>query len=240
MSIPDSLTLKKAMKIAAKIERLQQKLHELVGDTLELPPAIVIMKDQLLQVAQTPRRRGRPPGSGRKQLTDGTPSTSKLAGRPRPASPSGPLAPAVVRVLHRYNRPMKVTEILIALEQDNYIWTAKNPKQTLYVRIGKLAGVQKTGEGLYVAQGIALTGIMPEVVSTPSVDYATPAPVVPIATEEVAPATPAPVVPIATEEVALATPAPVVPIATEEAPATPAPVPSFGTDEAAPAAPTAY
>jgi hypothetical protein len=134
---------------------------------------------------------------------------------------------------------MKVTEILIALEQDNYIWTAKNPKQTLYVRIGKLAGVQKTGEGLYVAQGIALTGIVPEVVSTPSVDYATPAPVVPIATEEVALATPAPVVPIATEE-APATPASVLPIATEEAPATPAPDPSFGTDEAAPAAPTAY
>ena len=35
MTIPDSITLKKAMKIAAKIERLQQKLHELLGATLE-------------------------------------------------------------------------------------------------------------------------------------------------------------------------------------------------------------
>jgi len=191
MSIPDSLTLKKAMKIAAKIERLQQKLHELLGDTLELPPATVTMKNQLLKVAQTPRRRGRPPGSGRKQSTDGTPRTSKLAGRPRPASPSGPLAPAVVRVLHRYNRPMKVTEILIGLEQDNYIWTAKNPKQTLYVRIGKLAGVNKTGEGLYVAEGIVPTGIVPEVVSTTSLDHAASAPVSSFGSDEAAPAAPA-------------------------------------------------
>jgi hypothetical protein len=191
MSIPDSLTLKKAMKIASKIERLQQKLHELLGDTLELPPATVIMKNQLLEAAQTPRRRGRPPGSGRKFSADGTPSTSKLAGRPRPASPSGPLAPAVVKVLHRYNRPMKVTEILIGLEQDNYVWTAKNPKQTLYVRIGKLAGVNKTGEGLYVADGIVPTGIVPEVVSTPSLDYSAPVPVSSFGTDEAAPAAPA-------------------------------------------------
>ena len=191
MSIPDSVTLKKAMKIASKIERLQQKLHELLGDTLELPPATVIIKNQLLEAARTPRRRGRPPGSGRKLSADGTPSTSKLAGRPRPASPSGPLAPAVVRVLHRYSRPMKVTEILIGLEQDNYIWTAKNPKQTLYVRIGKLAGVNKTGEGLYVAEGIVPTGIVPEVVSTTSLDHAASSPVSSFGSDEAAPAAPA-------------------------------------------------
>jgi len=168
MSIPDSLTLKKAMKIALKIERLQLKLHELLGDRLELPVATVTMTNQLLEVAKTPRRRGRPPGSGRKSLANGGPSSSKLAGRPRPASPSGPLAPAVVKVLQRYNRPMKVTEILTGLEHDNYVWTAKNPKQTLYVRIGKLAGVQKAGEGLYVADGIVPIGIVPEVVSPSS------------------------------------------------------------------------
>jgi hypothetical protein len=67
---------------------------------------------------------------------------------------------------------MKVTEILIGLEQDNYIWTAKNPKQTLYVRVGKLAGVQKAGEGLYVAEGIVPTGIVPEVVApTPAASF---------------------------------------------------------------------
>jgi hypothetical protein len=168
MTIPDSLTLKKAMKIALKIERLQLKLHELLGDRLELPAATATMTNQLLEVAKTPRRRGRPPGSGRKHLPNGALGSSKLAGRPRPASPSGPLAPAVVKVLQRYSRPMKVTEILTGLEHDNYVWTAKNPKQTLYVRIGKLAGVQKTGEGLYVAEGIVPTGIVPELVSTPA------------------------------------------------------------------------
>jgi len=164
MTIPDSLTLKKAMKIAVKIEKLQLKLHELLGATLELPPATETMKTQLLEVAKVPRRRGRPPGSGRKQQVNG-PSNSKLAGRPRPASPSGPLAPAVVKVLQRYARPMKVTKILTGLEHDNYVWTAKNPKQTLYVRIGKLAGVKKAGEGLYVAEGIVPVGIVPETIA---------------------------------------------------------------------------
>ena len=168
MSIPDSLTLKKAMKIASKIERLQQKLHELLGDTLQLPPATVRMTNQLLEVAKTPRRRGRPPGSGRKQLGDGTSSTSKLAGRPRPASPSGPLAPAVVKVLQRYGRPMKVSEILIGLEHDNYVWTAKNPRQTLYVRIGKLAGVKKAEEGLYMTDTSAETSSPLPVASEPA------------------------------------------------------------------------
>jgi hypothetical protein len=171
MSIPDSITLRKAVKIASKIERLQEKLHALLGDTLDLPPATEIMKNQLLEVAKVPRRRGRPPGSGRKLGEDGARGPSKLAGRPRPASPSGPLAPAVVKVLQRYGRAMKVNEILIGLEHDNYFWTAKNPRQTLYVRIGKLAGVKKIDEGLYIAENLDTppVGILPEsVVSTPS------------------------------------------------------------------------
>ncbi len=172
MTIPDSLTLKKAMKIAVKIERLQEKLHELLGAKLELPPATETMKNQLLQVAAVPRRRGRPPGSGRKSAEAGSRGTSPLAGRKRPSSPSGPLAPAVVKVLQRYNRPMKVTEILIGLEQDNYVWTAKNPKQTLYVRIGKLAGVRKADEGLYVAEGVSSFGIVPETVAPVSTEPA--------------------------------------------------------------------
>ena len=163
MTIPDSFTLRKGMKIAAKIERLQEKLHALLGAKLELPPATETMKNQLLEVAKTPRRRGRPPGSGRKNGEAGVRGPSPLAGRKRPASPSGPLAPAVVKVLHRYNRPMKVTEILTGLEQDAYQWTATNPRQTLDVRIGNLAGVKKAGEGLYVAEGlVAPIGIIPE------------------------------------------------------------------------------
>ncbi len=172
MSIPDSLTLRKAVKIAAKIERLQEKLQTLLGDTLELPPVVETMKNQLLEVARIPRRRGRPPGSGRKLGEDGTRAPSKLAGRPRPSSPSGPLAPAVVKVLQRYGRAMKVHEILIGLEHDAYIWTAKNPRQTLYVRIGKLAGVSKLAEGLYIAEsltGAAPLGVLPEVVAPASV-----------------------------------------------------------------------
>jgi hypothetical protein len=80
----------------------------------------------------------------------------------------------VVKVLQRYNRPMKVKEILIGLEQDGYVWTAKNPTQTLYVRIGKLAGVRKADEGVYVAESLsAPVGILPEVLapSAPSAGF---------------------------------------------------------------------
>ena len=189
MSIPDSLTLRKATKIATKIERLQEKLHALLGDTLELPPATLAITTQLLEVAKIPRRRGRPPGSGRKLAEDGTRGPSKLAGRPRPASPSGPLAPAVVKVLQRYGRAMKVNEILIGLEHDNYIWTAKNPRQTLYVRIGKLAGVSKVDEGLYIATELlagtaAPVGIAPEpIVPVNTFESFTPMPEAPVSPE---------------------------------------------------------
>ena len=158
MTIKNSQILKQSYKIAQKIERLGIKLHELIGSTLEFPePAVVLPAGE----AVVPRRRGRPPGSGKKS-TDGS---SPLSGKPRPRSASGPLAPAVVKVLQRYNRPMKVNEILIGLEQDGYQWTAKNPKQTLYVRVGKLSGVRKIGEGLYSAEGSSLGGISPETVA---------------------------------------------------------------------------
>jgi hypothetical protein len=164
MTIKNSQILKQSFKIAQKIERLSTKLHELIGATLELPePAVVLPAGD----AVVPRRRGRPPGSGRKQREAGE-GASSLYGKPRPRSASGPLAPAVVKVLQRYNRPMKVTEILIGLEQDGYQWTAKNPKQTLYVRVGKLAGVRKIGDGLYASEGSSLGGIAPETVAPPT------------------------------------------------------------------------
>jgi len=161
MPIPNAHTLRQSSKIAAKIERLSEKLHALLGDTLELPVDVIPPTEEVVKVL---RPRGRPPGSGKKS-SNGIPS--KIAGIPRPASPSGPLAPAVVKVLQRYGRALKVQEILIGLEHDGYIWTAKNPKQTLYVRIGKLAGVKKVGEGLYIAESLENppVGILPEIIA---------------------------------------------------------------------------
>jgi hypothetical protein len=162
MPIPNASTLRQSSKIAAKIERLIGKLHALVGDTLVLPVDAYTPPAQTVKVR---RPRGRPPGSVNK--SSGTPS--KIAGIPRPSSPSGPLAPAVVKVLQRYGRALKVQEILIGLEHDGYIWTAKNPRQTLYVRIGKLAGVKKVAEGLYIAESLETlpVGILPEIIAPP-------------------------------------------------------------------------
>lgn len=88
MPITNSLALRQATKIASKIERLKEKLHALLGETLELPPTPNV-EHQASGIASAPRRRGRPPGSGRKLASDATGVPSKLAGRPRPASPSG-------------------------------------------------------------------------------------------------------------------------------------------------------
>jgi hypothetical protein len=71
---------------------------------------------------------------------------------------------------------MKVTEILIGLEHDNYVWTAKNPRQTLYVRIGKLAGVVKAAEGLYAAASYADAAPMSAVSEMAPVTIEAPAP----------------------------------------------------------------
>jgi hypothetical protein len=85
---------------------------------------------------------------------------------------------------------MKVNEILIGLEHDNYIWTAKNPRQTLYVRIGKLAGVSKVDEGLYIATELlagtaAPVGIAPEpIVPVNTFESFTPMPEAPVSPEQ--------------------------------------------------------
>jgi len=72
-----------------------------------------------------------------------------------------PLAPAVVKVLHRCNRPMRVCEIIVELERDGYQWTAKNPEQTLLVRITKLIGIKSYKEGYYIAEDINPETLLP-------------------------------------------------------------------------------
>ena len=161
MRIISSHSLRKAYKIALKIENLQGKLHDIIGDTLDLPPPIPPKPKRDPALPRRPR--GRPKGSGKPRIRAGS-----IAGKKRPISPSGPLPPAVLNVLRRYNRPMNVNEILTGLEHDNYVWTSRNPRLTLYVRIGKLPGVQRVGEGLYAAHGITPVGIVPEKVKETS------------------------------------------------------------------------
>ena len=77
--------------------------------------------------------------------------TSPLKGKKRNASPSGPLAPAVVRVLAAKGEPMHVRDILEGLKMANYQFTSTEPKKNLAARIYRLKGVRQVGEGLFAA-----------------------------------------------------------------------------------------
>ena len=73
----------------------------------------------------------------------GSPSTS------HPPAPSGPLAPAVHKVMKRAGGPMNVDAILQGLKQDKYVWKVSNPKANLAARVYTMPGVKKTGPGMF-------------------------------------------------------------------------------------------
>jgi hypothetical protein len=74
---------------------------------------------------------------------------SPLAGHKRSASPSGPLAPAVVQVLDGKRGPMNVRDILAGLLSSGYKFNTPEPKRNLAARIYRLKGVKQVGGGLF-------------------------------------------------------------------------------------------
>ncbi len=50
-------------------------------------------------------------------------------------SPSGPLTPAIIKVLKQHGRPMKVTEVFDELQASGYVWVTETPMQALYARL---------------------------------------------------------------------------------------------------------
>lgn len=146
-------TLRRALQIQEKIEALQQEQSKLLGGKVTLA---TLGAAGVLPTARRGRPRkspGRPKGSTVK--TPKTPKTpgrkrkSPLAGKKRAASPSGPLADAVLRVLERSHEPLGVDGILQGLQHDNYIWTVADPKKNLAARVYKLRGVKQVGPGRF-------------------------------------------------------------------------------------------
>jgi hypothetical protein len=135
-----SSTLRKAAEIQERIEHLQTELGGLLQTGEEASSAPVVA------VTTTPavsRARGRkaalvaPTGRGR--------------GR-RSTSPTGPLAPAVVKVLKSGNSPMSVSEILEGLLSNGYKFASPEPKKNLFARIYRLKGVKQVGPGKFAAE----------------------------------------------------------------------------------------
>jgi hypothetical protein len=135
-----SSTLRKAAEIQERIERLQSELDRVLETKEEFTNT----------VARPPvaRRANRAPARARRS------ASTELIGRNRgrrSTSPSGPLAPAVVRVLKSRSGPMGVSEILEGLMKNGYKFNSPEPKKNLFARIYRLKGVRQVGPGQFAA-----------------------------------------------------------------------------------------
>lgn len=143
-------TLRRALDLQERIEGLQRELSRLLGKNVSLSglvsEAVSVSAPRRGRKPGRPAKRaaksGRKPGRGKKR-------TSPFKGRKRPSSPSGPLAPAVHKVLKRSGGPMNVDAILQGLKQDKYVWKVSNPKANLAARVYTMPGLKKTGPGMF-------------------------------------------------------------------------------------------
>jgi len=138
-----SATLRKAAEIQERIERLESELGQILQG--EAPPKLVAPSPAAAAVPRLTRRgtRGR---STRSAALNG-----RGRGR-RSTSPSGPLAPAVVRVLKSRGAPMGVSDILDGLMSSGYKFNSPEPKKNLFARIYRLKGVRQVGPGRFAAE----------------------------------------------------------------------------------------
>ena len=164
MSIATSL--RRAAKLQQKIEGLRGQLSSLLAKARS-----EVTSEPVTEISSIFRKAGRKPGRpklvqpalaatrGRQaKKVDGRTKQgrvmrargrSPLAGRKRAASPTGPLAPAVVKVLRSKNKPMNVRDILAELLSGGYEFNSPEPKKNLAARIYRLKGVKQVGEGLF-------------------------------------------------------------------------------------------
>ena len=140
----NTATLRRALDLQERIEDLQRELQSLLGKNSSLAGFVS-------RTAAGAGRRGRKPGRPAKKAAKRgrKKRTSPFKGKKRPSSPSGPLAPAVHKVLKRAGGPMNVDAILQGLKQDKYVWKVSNPKANLAARVYTMRGVKKTGPGMF-------------------------------------------------------------------------------------------
>jgi hypothetical protein len=137
-----SASLRKAADIQERIERLESELSQILqGETAARPVAPSLAPEPRLTT-----RRGRRARSTRPAALNG-----RGRGR-RSTSPSGPLAPAVVRVLKSRGAPMGVSDILDGLMANGYKFNSPEPKKNLFARIYRLKGVRQVGPGRFAAE----------------------------------------------------------------------------------------
>lgn len=147
-------SLKRLAKIHTEIADLKAEFHTIL-DQLRGSVASLIGTTQAapkVRASRGRKRRARVAGAVTAKTPRGRKRRSPLKGKKRPASPSGPLAPAVVAVLKSSGKPLNVNAVLDGLKKSKYIFTSKVPKKNLAARIYKLSGVKQVGPGLFAAK----------------------------------------------------------------------------------------
>jgi hypothetical protein len=135
-----SSTLHKAAAIQEQIEKLQGELDSLL-EAGEQPAT------ESAPVLKAPQSNGSRP----KRTSAVTVPAVRSRGR-KTTSPTGPLAPAVVKVLKAKNSPLSVSEILEGLTSNGYKFASAEPKKNLFARIYRLKGVKQVGPGKFAAE----------------------------------------------------------------------------------------
>ncbi len=167
-----SSALRRAAKIQEKIDGLREQLAVLLdkaraelaatpSEEMTIPSrrgrpkmkkAVAGRSTAALKI---PATRGRKPakidGRSKAGRTLKTRRQSPLKGVKRATSPSGPLAPAVVKVLGSRKQPMNVRDILDGLLANGYHFNSSEPKKNLAARIYRLNGVKQVSAGLFAA-----------------------------------------------------------------------------------------
>jgi hypothetical protein len=128
-----SKTFAQAAQIAEKIETLENQLSVL------LQRGNSIAEKQSTPKAALKRRISAP------QKAD--PAAPKAAENGR-----GTLRPAVVAILKNSKTPLKTSDIYDALVAQGYMFTSKEAKKVLGIRLYKMLGVEPLGEGLFEAK----------------------------------------------------------------------------------------
>ena len=159
MSITQSL--RRAAKLQEKIEELRSQLATVLdqarSELASTPAEEITLSSRRGQPKTKKLAAGRHAGVAKAPVPRGRKSAPKsrrrspLKGVKRAASPSGPLAPAVVKVLHSRKQPMNVRDILDGLLANGYHFNAAEPKKNLAARIYRLSGVKQVSAGLFAA-----------------------------------------------------------------------------------------
>ncbi len=134
-----------------RLGEIQEQIAQLKSEAHSILESLRTNFDAALSGAPAApaKRVGRPPAAAGAAPTPSRKRSSPLKGKKRPASPSGPLAPAAVEVIKAAGKPLSVGQLYDGLVAAGYAFTSSDPKKNLAARVYKLPGVKQVGPGVF-------------------------------------------------------------------------------------------